>query len=286
MLFILKEGLADLRRASFSTFFSTFVIFLSLMVVNLYFYLSASIDETMQDLKKNFVIELFIADSTSQFTIDRLTAQLNKSTVIASVRLISKEQAKEIFRKEFDDDPESTIGYNPLPRSLQLVLKKQYITDKRISALVNSCKKQSMITDVIYDTNVSKLEYRKFGRKFGYPVIAFISLVSLFLVFNTIRLTIRHKQEIIKTMKLVGASNFTIRTPFLISGCLQGLFGSLLAVFFTRILIKLINQYLVGDLIHLQTEISLLITLKIILFGAFLGIAGSWLSVSRYLSRY
>jgi cell division transport system permease protein len=87
-------------------------------------------------------------------------------------------------------------------------------------------------------------------------------------------------------MKLVGASNFIIRTPFLISGFLQGLSGSLLAVICTRLLIKLINQYLAGDLIRLQSEISIIITLKIILFGIFLGIVGSWLSVSRYLSRY
>lgn len=286
MWFILKEGLADLRRASFSTFFSTFVIFLSLMVINLYFYLTASINETMKDLKRDFVIELFVADSTAQVEIDKLSTQLRKSPVIASVSFVSKEQAKEIFKKEFDDDPESTIGYNPLPRSLRLILKKDYITDNRITALVNYCKKQALITDVIYDKNVSKLEFRKFGNKFGYPIIGFISLISLILVFNTIRLTIKHKKNIIHTMKLVGASNFIIRTPFLISGFLQGLCGSLLAVICTRLLIKLINQYLAGDLIRLQSEISIIITLKIILFGIFLGIAGSWLSVSRYLSRY
>ena len=287
MFFIIKEGIADLKRTSLSTFVTIFVIFISLLIGNLYFFIRTNIDNILTSIEHDFVIEAFIVDNAEQEKIDKIINNIKDSKEIETILFISKEKALETFRKEFKEDPLETIGYNPLPRSIKIKLKEQFTQNNYAKKIIKQLQKEVIIDETSYSNNLKSMEkFRENSVKIELIIFTLISFFSVTLVFNTIRLSIKHKKEIIRTMKLVGASNFSIRGPFLIGGLIQGTIGGILALITTRYLIVILNTLIAKNSFVIFAFTSDTISLRLILFGTVLGLVGSWISVNRFLSKY
>jgi len=287
VFFIIKEGIIDLKRTTLSTFVTIFVIFISLLIGNFYFFIRTNIDNILTSIERDFIIETFIEDNASQEEINKIIDHLKKLKEIETVLFISKEKALEIFRKEFKEDPLETIGYNPLPRSIKIKLKEQFTNSNYAKKIVNQLQKEEIIDETNYSNNLKSMEkFRENSSKIELLIFTLISFFSIILVFNTIRLSIKHKKEIIRTMKLVGASNFSIRGPFLIGGLLQGTVGGVFAFITTKYLIVILNTLIAKNSFMESTFTFETISFRLILFGTLLGLLGSWISVNRFLSKY
>ena len=203
-------------------------------------------------------------------------------TFVKSLVYISKEQAAARFKSEFGQDIYEVFDYNPLPPSFIITLKDNYRTYEKINILSHRIEKYPEVDEVIYQ----KLFIATIDRYINLIIIAaiiigiIITIIAIALIYNTIRLTIFARKEIIHIMRLVGATEGFIKRPFIVEGILQGLVGSLLSSIIIFYSIRLMKMFLYP---FVFSDHRLFIIL--ILFGIFIGMLSAYLSVQKYLKR-
>ncbi len=216
---------------------------------------------------------------------------------VEKVEYISKERALEIFKKNFRNSPEviSQIEGNPLPASYSISLKNPRDVEK----VANRIKKLPYIKEISGDAEKNVKYGRDTVRKL-FQVTRWISIaaagfatllifVSLVLITNTIRLAIFARRKEIGIMRLVGASSWFIRWPFLLEGMLEGLTGALIAIFvLTGLWRTFFANLATGKVFAFLTfnfDQSAFIRLAFLLAlsGAAIGAAGSFIALRRFL---
>ncbi len=300
MFFIIKESLKDLKRTLFSSLLTISLIFISLFIANLYYMGKNNLENVIEKLKSEFEIEIFLVLDVEEKEVQEFITSLKNKEEVKAVTFISKEKALELFKKEFNDDPIKTIGYNPLPQSLKITINENYTNKETISSFIENYlsngKYKEIIDEIHFENFLDILEvFKRNVNKIGLILFASISILTILLIFNNIRLTIKYKEEIIRTMKLVGASNYMIRMPFIFGGILMGSIAAGLSVISIEYSISFINKILSNYSILPSISnngISIIrnIVIKdyymIFLFGITIGIIGSWASVNKYLTKY
>jgi cell division transport system permease protein len=202
------------------------------------------------------------------------------------VHYVSKEEAAKIFQQEFGEDIFKILNFNPLPASLKIFLKDGYKTAKHAEIIVQQVKSLKGVDDVIYRKQLLEMldERAMLFLWITLGVGVFITLSSVILVANTIRLAIYAKRKIIQTMKLIGATRAFIRLPFLLEGFLQGLIGGLIAAGIVFVLFNYLEQWLTVSLsqfVYVQPYYYSIIAGV----GCVLGLFGSMISVRRFISE-
>lgn len=151
---------------------------------------------------------------------------------VKSSRYISKEEAAKKLQDELGEDFITFIGYNPLPPTLELFLYEEYTSADSLAGIKQTLLKHNIIRSIEYEHQLLDLIDHNISRisnwVLGFSVLLLI--IAVFLVHNTIRLSIYSKRMLIKSMLLVGASQGFIRKPFLIKSLYQGLAGGVIAV--------------------------------------------------------
>ena len=216
--------------------------------------------------------------------VDKLT-NVDKYTYQTKVEV--KEQMKEeseIFKTVLDnwDEDES-----PLKDSLQIKVKDI----EKISNTAERIRKLENISVVRYGENMVDKMISAFAsiEKVTYGIVLALILVTIFLIVNTIKLTISARKREIGIMRLVGASNFTIKTPFIIEGMILGLFGSIVPVIITTYgylaFYNHFDGYLYSELIKLIQPEPFIYTTSLIVIGIgmLVGMIGSAGAVKKYL---
>ncbi|MCS7077072.1 MAG: permease-like cell division protein FtsX [Bacteroidia bacterium] len=236
-------------------------------------------------LRERIEIQVFINDEMSAEAKRELRLWIDKQPYTKSARYISKQEAAEIFTKRTGEDL-SILDNNPLDASINIRLKAEYVEASKIAKIKQELSNKEGVIDVSFDektinrvnNNISKLWL------IGAGLTLIIVLISLFLTFNTIKLSIYAKRFIIRSMQLIGATNNFIRKPFLIQGILQGLIASLIA----SILVMILTYFTISripELSIIQSTADILLTLFVLLiFGTSLGLLGSLWAISKYLN--
>lgn len=228
--YVLKEGLAGMNRARLASLTSIFSMFVALLLLGVLARLSFNAYEVAQTLKASIDVEVFLKDLDER-TTQQLRSKLEKEQLVDRVSYISKDSAAAIFKKEFGAGGESLAELKFLPASFRLSISEN-ARIKQIRELVTRLQELRGVDEVRFNQQLLEiLETRMRNLMLiGSGIGLFIILTALILVFNTIRLTIYAKRNLIKAMKLVGATNGFIRRPFYIEGLVQGLFAGLAAV--------------------------------------------------------
>jgi cell division transport system permease protein len=188
------------------------------------------------------------------------------------VEFIPKEKAAEIFLKETGEDFRKILEYNPLPASFTLYLNKEYTTTDSLKKIIGSIEKEEIVTEV-----VSKMEFLQkvisFSEKiklYIFIITGFILLVSIYLVYSTVKLIMNSKYEELETMKLVGAKLSTIKLPIIINIIFIGILAGLLSIllFYSVITFFRIDWTLLINM----TGFNLIIIISLLLLlGPFIG---------------
>lgn len=236
-------------------------------------------------LRERIEIQVFINDDMSAESKRELRLWIDKQPYTKSARYISKQEAAEIFTKRTGEDL-SILDNNPLDASINIRLKSEYVEASKIAKIKQELAGKEGIVDVSFDektinrvnNNINKLWLIASG------LTLIIVLISLFLTFNTIKLSIYAKRFVIRSMQLIGATDNFIRKPFLIQGVLQGLIASLIASILVMILTYSIIHR-IPELSIIQSTSDIIITLIVLLvFGTTLGVLGSLWAISKYLN--
>ncbi|MBM4162421.1 MAG: ABC transporter permease [Ignavibacteria bacterium] len=282
--YILREGFSGFKRAKLSTVAAIMTICISLLLLGSFSILVLNANSIVQSLREKVEMEAFLGDHLSPIEVSIVRDSIASLPGVREVRYISKEQAATIFKEEFGEDIHRVLDFNPLPASIKIFLSDGYKTSRGAASVYNAVKQIKGIDDVIYRKTLLEMLDRRattfLWLIFGIGV--FITISSVFLVANTIRLAIYAKRKIIKTMKLIGATRSFIRWPFVLEGLVQGLVGGCAAAG----ILFLVFEYLAE---WISAELSDFVLIEPIYYGAIvavgcvLGILGSAISIRRFI---
>lgn len=221
--YLLKEGAAGLSRARLAAFTSIFSLFLAVLLIGVLMRVGYNAYELAQLLRQQVEVEVFLQNLDEQSTLD-LQNRIEREEVVAELNYISRDSASVIFQQEFGIGADALADLNFLPASFRLTVAEQ-ASLAQVDSLVNELQGYNGVDDVQFNLALLQLlETRTEQLTAGAAGLGlFILLIAMVLVFNTIRLTIYAKRDLIRAMKLVGATNGFIRRPFLIEGLIQGI---------------------------------------------------------------
>jgi len=268
----------------------TISFFLTLLIVS---------DKTTESLKSKVDISVYFNDSTSKDQIYALQNLLLSRSDIKSVEYISKEDALSLWRERNRDNEKLRNAIsesdNPLPRSLEIKADKPENLEA-VNTFLNSSDYKPLIREISYkkskDIIDKMVRLTSLTKKVGWGVSALFILISVLIIYNTIRLTIYIRGEEIAIMKLVGASDFYIQGPFLFDGASYGIIGAVLTsvifFIFNRISQPAVFNYLeIGNYSNYLSQYGFnnfgIILLFQIIVGLILGITCSVFAIKKHL---
>ena len=284
--YVLQEGFSGFQRAKLSMFAAVLTICISLLLLSFFSILLLNANQVVESLREKVEMEAFLTDPLTNEEAEEVKALVATLEGVREVRFISKEEAAEIFKKEFGEDIYKVLDFNPLPASLKIYLKDGYKTAKGAATIHSAVKAVKGVDDVIYrKTLLEMIDQRAMTLLwFSLGVGVFITISSIFLVANTIRLAIYAKRKIIQTMKLIGATRGFIRTPFLLEGFIQGFVGGVIAAGIVFLVFNYLERWVsvqLSDFVRVQTFYYGII----VGIGCILGLLGSMISIRRFIGE-
>jgi cell division transport system permease protein len=228
--YVVREGIAGISRARLAAFTSIFSLFIAVLLLGLLARLGYNGYEVAQSLKKSIDVEVFLMDLDDR-TTSELSERLKEEKLVQEIAYISKDSAAAVFEEEFGSAGSSLADLKFLPASFKLNINPN-AQISQVDSLVNEIQSYRGVDEVRFNQQLLKRIESNFetSAMMGGGLGILILLASMILVFNTIRLTIYAKRDLIKAMKLVGATNGFIRRPFVVEGIIQGLIAGSLAV--------------------------------------------------------
>jgi len=221
--YLIKEGLAGLSRARLAAFTSIFSLFLAVLLIGVLARIGFNAYEVSQMLREQVEVEVFLDDLDTQST-NELRNGIESARFVEELTYISRDSASKVFQQEFGMGGEALADLNFLPASFRLKMSDD-ASVSQIDSVAQSFGNLNGVDEVRFNLALLQLlETRTDQLAMGGAALGiFILFIAMILVFNTIRLTIYAKRDLIRAMKLVGATNGFIRRPFLVEGIVQGL---------------------------------------------------------------
>ncbi len=230
--FWFKEALKLIARSKFSFLLALTSITLSVILITASVFIILFSNQFEDKLKSNIIISVFVKDNPTKDQIDKIKNDLSQLEFLGSSEFIDKEKAAEIFIKETGEDFRKILDYNPLPASFNIKLKNDYANKDSIKKAIKTLSLFSWSDEVIFrqDFYQKILSYIDQAKIYVFALTGLIFLVSLYLVYSTVRLILNSKYSEMETMKFVGAKLSTIKMPIIINSALTGLFSGLIAL--------------------------------------------------------
>jgi cell division transport system permease protein len=281
-----REALLSFRRAPLLSALSVTTIAFSLFTVGLFGLVAVNLREALRGLEERVEIVAFTLHGTPAETIVIATQDIAAFPEVQDVSFVSEEEALQRARTELVEfrDAYRDLQVNPLPASIEVRLKDGYRDAATVERVSQRLLGFGFIDDVRYGREwVQKLDYlRNITGLVGLVIGMAFAAVAVVIIGVTIRLTILQRAREISIMRLVGATNWFIRGPFLLEGALKGLLGGLLSLvlcYAGYLLFRDKSGGTLSGLVFFRPEHMVLI----IIFGVLLGLGGSLVSVGRHL---
>lgn len=258
---------------------------LALMMVGSVLLVQQNLASLVHRMKSEATIVTYLKEGVTEDQRENLQLKINPDPRVADVEYRSAREAMENFKARFGQESDLLEGLegNPLPSSLIITLKPAALG--QIESLAQELSKIKLVESVDYGEEIVQLiEDVSGGIQMVLAVIGvLISFVAIFIIFNTIQLTVVSRRTEIDILKLVGATRSFIGFPFVFSGLIQGLFGSAVGLGLLGGLYWIVNSQL-ADWVFMPIQLSFLNPTRIgllFLFGLVLGGIGSVTAVYR-----
>ena len=290
--YILHETWISLKKSGAMLFCALFIITTSLSLLGFFILSDNFLKTIIKDVENNLEIVVFLEDGYNENTLEqRIIPSIKSMADVASVRYVSKEDAKNELKKDVPELNEifSVIEDNPLPASLRIKVK----TPTALSTVSEKIKKENgiIINELTYggeSVNNFLSASEKF-KQFTMILLVLFIVTSVIVTAATIKLTIYTRKSDIEIMKLVGATDWYIKWPYIIEGVILGVVSSAFAmmlVLFLKNSALLEMAKSIQFLNGFKNEISLQeIGIKLMLVGILQGIIGALWSTSSILAE-
>ncbi|PIR80227.1 MAG: hypothetical protein COU25_01370 [Candidatus Levybacteria bacterium CG10_big_fil_rev_8_21_14_0_10_35_13] len=278
----------NVRRSPYQALAAILIMTLTFLVISFFVFILVGSSKTVSYFESVPQVTAFFKNEASQEDINALENELSQTGKISSIKFISKEEAVEIYKEQNKDDPIliEFVTADVLPASFEISANKI----EELGPISEMLKDSPIVEQVIYQKDVisALTNWTSAIRKIGISLIVLLSLVSVFIMVTIIGIKISHKKEDIEIMRLIGATNWYIRWPFIFEGifyaCLGAIVGWAIAsgtlLYFTPFL----ESFLKGIPVLPVSYLSLLALLGLeLILAVLLGILSSFLAVLRYL---
>ena len=285
IIFLFSEGLKNLWRHKLTAFTAIFSTFLTLIVAGSIIIASENTNKVIEYLRDKYKIEVFFKKDVSDKRLGEIIKEFKMIRGVRSITIITKGDAEKIFKSQFGEDILEILGYNPLPASCVLNVVKKQANRLNIRPIIDQLRKFPEVDEVSYQGRlISRIEsyYEKFV-KLMTGLLILVLVVSVFIISNTVRLTIYAKKELIQSLQLIGATNVFVKAPFIIEGVFHGLIGAALA---SLLLISGLNfgSKIIYSVAEIQLEYNALFLVSLLgLIGILISFIGSSRAISRFL---
>jgi cell division transport system permease protein len=281
---VFSEAIRSIHASMSTTVAATLTVLIGMFVLGLTIALGTWVLSWSDHVKKELLVKVYFTSTVTPKQIDNVRIKLAKNPQIKSFDFISPEQALKEMRKKFPKLVENLVS-NPLPASYEIVPKKAEYIDPITKSLL---PKPPGVEKVKNGGETSKriLKVGKIVELIFLIGVIVLLVASTLLIANTIRLSIFSRRREIEVMKLVGATNWFVRGPFMLEGLLCGLGGSFGAVVLLLLGKTVALPAILGhiddsrDVSALAFELNAVIILAT---GLVLGAAGSGLTLRRFL---
>ncbi|MEX5286284.1 permease-like cell division protein FtsX [Selenomonas sputigena] len=286
--YFIREVCISIKRNTWMSFASIGTVAVSLFILGMFLIIVMNMNRMASMLESQVQINVYLSDKLKGSEIDDIEDDLNKMQGIESVKYVSREEAIVRLRERLGDQKyllDALDDKNPLPNSFEVTVKQPTMVETAAKAIerfdgVESAKYGQDVVEHLFDMT-------RLIRAFGFTLMLLLAGATLFIISNTIRLTVFARRKEIAIMKYVGATDWFIRWPFLLEGVVLGFFGGVFASVALRSIYGMITAKVYSTLAFLplipQYPFVNFISVVMLLSGMVIGALGSTISLKRFL---
>lgn len=290
--YLIGEGLGNVFKNKKSTFSAMLVMCISMLVFGLFFIIGENVNHIMETVQSSQEIQVFIKNDATDEEIQKVGEEINKIDGVKNTTFVSKDEALDIMQDRLGEKGYLLQGYeenNFLKASYKVTFTDLKLANK-VESEINNIENISKITSS-NETMTKLISVANGVRLVTGVILVALVIGSIFIISNTIKLTVYARRREISIMKYVGATNSFIRWPFIVEGVVIGIISALISILLVGFLYKFIAAKLLETTLIKSIEITLvtfgnmfnLIILVYLLLGIGIGIIGSSLSMRKYL---
>lgn len=288
-LYLMKEAFVSLKRNALMSFASISTVAVSLLVLGAFGILGLNMGYMVSALETQVEVTAYMKDDVNADALKQIENRLKNIDGVTDVAFVTKAEALERFRNRLGEQAsmlEALDEQNPLPNSFEIKVDRPELVKPTAEAV----EKMTGVETVKYGREVvdQLFQMTKMLRILGLVLLGFLVFATLFIISNTIRLTVFARRKEIGIMKYVGATNAFIRTPFLLEGMILGLIGGSIAsvALYYAYAALLFEVHQVLSFLYLVPIYPFLFIIGgiLIIIGTLIGAIGSAISLSRYMN--
>lgn len=281
---IKEKGIANARlRGSYLTLVISVSLVLFLLGILGLVIINAK--ELSDYFRESLSFSVMLDDDAREADIRMLQKDLDARPYVKSTVYVSKDEAAAKMKEDLGEDFISFLGDNPLPPSIDVYLYADYTSPDSVARIEKYVTEYPFVKEVYYEESLLFLineNVRKVSL-FLLVISAFLFLIAVTIINNTIRLAIYSKRFLIRTMQLVGATRSFIRKPFLRRSIYHGVLAALIAMTLLMGLLYLIEKEFYMMFSFESTKLLALLCVLLIIMGILINYVSTFLSVNRYL---
>ncbi len=286
--YFVRETYKSIRRNGFMSIASISTVAVSLMVLGIFLLMFLNTNNLAQHLEKQVQVAVYMQDDANQEELDAMRVKLEKMNGVVKVTAITKDEALKRFKERLGDQQkilDSLGGDNPFPNSFDVQVKSPDV----IKEITNEITKMPKVETARFGQDVVEHLFQliRVLRFSGIMIALFLGAGTLFIIVNTIRLTVFARRKEVEIMKYVGATDWFIRWPFMLEGMTLGFLGAIIA----NILLNISYSSLMSTIHATLAFLPLLptqplmtyMTIFLLFAGIGIGALGSYISLRKFL---
>ncbi|WP_232699742.1 permease-like cell division protein FtsX [Brevibacillus daliensis] len=286
----IREGLKNLARNGWMTFASISSVTITLLILGVFLLLALNVNHMAKTVENQVEIRVFLDITADQASASALEKKIEALPDVESVVYVPKDQGLIDLKEQMGENGQFLNGLedeNPLPDALTVKTKQP----QSVSTVAEKIGSMELVDELDYgaETVNQLFTWTKMMRNVGFVFIIGLAFTAMFLIANTIKLTIVARRREIEIMKLVGATNWFIRWPFFVEGLVMGVMGAVIPVAILTTgyyyLYNNLHSSLYAQMFEILPTNPFVFQVGGILLGigAFIGIWGSMISVRKFL---
>ncbi len=289
---IAKEGVINAYRNKLMSLASIIIVIATLVIFGFFMLMALNLELNLNVLREQPQLEAFCYTELDDTQIEQVESAIKNNSMVANYQIVTKEQALEKMKDKLGKDASVFDGYeeNILPVSFIISIKDTQQSEQAVKSIegISGIEKVRYSQETI--DIINKISYWiKFICGF---MIFILVIISIFIISNTIKLTVFARRKEINIMKYIGATDWFIRWPFVVEGVIIGVVGAVIAFIISAYGYNAIEGRFNKDFLSVGAELLKLIKIgdvwmQIVVFylmiGAVVGAVGSFLSIRKYL---
>ena len=288
----LKQSFSQMGRNKGMYFTSVLAITAMMLILGLFFVAFVNVNLFASSIEKDYnVIQIYLKDGVKQETVDEVGKTLKGISGVEKVVFVTKDEALQTLKDKWGENGYllENLPENPLPESYTV-----YVKDKdTANAVAETAPGLKGVDDVVYyrDTIEKLAQASHFIEMGSIIAMAFLVIVSIIIVANTIKLTVFNREKEIGIMKYLGATNWFVRAPFIWSGIFVGVLSSFIATGLTYLIYTKVVDIIGSDITRIISvsvvpaqDLTQTLLIMFLCIGIGIGVVGSSISIRRFLN--